>query len=156
MWYSYEYKIAQLSFRDIGRRSHVDKTILLVQIGDKFVPIAESGVTDLGAEVWHKADRSVHSTWMWNWPTRMENFRLNSIPAESVWRNVFLSQSMTRLSHKIDHAIYIHCNLLGTISVSVSISVEELAGIMFTFIEFLEQSLFNVIYTSREAIYKQL
>ena len=49
--YSNEYKIAQLSFRDIGRRSHVDKTILLVQIGDKFVPIAESGVTDLGAEV---------------------------------------------------------------------------------------------------------
>ena len=29
----------------------MDKTILLVQIGDKFVPIAESGVTDLGAEV---------------------------------------------------------------------------------------------------------
>ena len=29
----------------------MDKTILLVQVGDKFVPIAESGITDLGAEV---------------------------------------------------------------------------------------------------------
>ena len=37
--------------RDPGRRSHVDKTILLVHIGDYYVPIAESGVTDLGAEV---------------------------------------------------------------------------------------------------------
>ena len=37
--------------REIGKRSHVDKTILLVQIGDKFVPIAEAGVVDLGAEV---------------------------------------------------------------------------------------------------------
>ena len=73
---THEYKIAKLSFRDIGRRSHVDKTILLVQVGDKFVPIAESGVTDLGAEVWHKADRSVHSTWMWNWPTRMDIYNL--------------------------------------------------------------------------------
>ncbi|XP_064603904.1 pecanex-like protein 1 isoform X2 [Liolophura sinensis] len=36
---------------DPGRRSHVDKTILLVQIGDKFVPVSESGIIDLGAEV---------------------------------------------------------------------------------------------------------
>ncbi len=40
-----------LRCREIGKRSHVDKTILLVQLGDKFVPIAESGVIDLGAEV---------------------------------------------------------------------------------------------------------
>ncbi|XP_064214797.1 pecanex-like protein 1 isoform X2 [Tribolium castaneum] len=37
--------------KDPGRRSHVDRTILLVQIDDKFVPIAESGVQDLGQEV---------------------------------------------------------------------------------------------------------
>ncbi|XP_052769095.1 pecanex-like protein 1 isoform X2 [Mya arenaria] len=30
---------------DVVRRSHVDKTILLVQIGDRYVPIGESGVT---------------------------------------------------------------------------------------------------------------
>lgn len=37
--------------KDPNRRSHVDRTILLVQIDDKYVPIAESGVQDLGAEV---------------------------------------------------------------------------------------------------------
>ena len=37
--------------RDPGRRSHVDKTILLVQIQDKYVPITENGVSHLGAEV---------------------------------------------------------------------------------------------------------
>ncbi|XP_013392762.1 pecanex-like protein 1 [Lingula anatina] len=37
--------------REPGRRSHVDKTILLVQVGERFVPIAEAGVIDLGAEV---------------------------------------------------------------------------------------------------------
>ncbi|KAH1026647.1 pecanex-like protein 1 isoform X2 [Dendroctonus ponderosae] len=37
--------------RDSNKRSHVDRTILLVQIDDKFVPIAESGVQDLGPEV---------------------------------------------------------------------------------------------------------
>ncbi|XP_050297941.1 pecanex-like protein 1 isoform X2 [Anthonomus grandis grandis] len=37
--------------RDTNKRSHVDRTILLVQIDDKFVPIAESGVQDLGPEV---------------------------------------------------------------------------------------------------------
>ncbi|XP_018322376.1 pecanex-like protein 1 isoform X2 [Agrilus planipennis] len=36
---------------DPSRRSHVDRTILLVKIDDKYVPIAESGVQDLGAEV---------------------------------------------------------------------------------------------------------
>ncbi|MGH0129822.1 UNVERIFIED_CONTAM: hypothetical protein FKN15_047175 [Acipenser sinensis] len=37
--------------RDPGSRSHIDKTILLVQIEDKLVPIIESGVMELGAEV---------------------------------------------------------------------------------------------------------
>ncbi|XP_031359029.1 pecanex-like protein 1 isoform X1 [Photinus pyralis] len=37
--------------RDPSRRSHVDRTILLVKIDDKYVPIAESGVQNLGAEV---------------------------------------------------------------------------------------------------------
>ncbi|XP_026667841.1 pecanex-like protein 1 isoform X1 [Ceratina calcarata] len=37
--------------RDPNRRSHVDKVILLVKIDDKYVPIAEQGVKDLGAEV---------------------------------------------------------------------------------------------------------
>ncbi|KAL5008557.1 hypothetical protein ScPMuIL_014138 [Solemya velum] len=37
--------------RDILRRSHVDKTILLIQMGDKYVPIGEPGVMELGAEV---------------------------------------------------------------------------------------------------------
>ncbi|XP_066601607.1 pecanex-like protein 1 isoform X2 [Prorops nasuta] len=37
--------------RDPNRRSHVDKVILLVKIDDKYVPIAEQGVRDLGAEV---------------------------------------------------------------------------------------------------------
>ncbi|XP_011642737.1 pecanex-like protein 1 isoform X2 [Pogonomyrmex barbatus] len=37
--------------RDPNRRSHVDKVILLVKIEDKYVPVAEQGVRDLGAEV---------------------------------------------------------------------------------------------------------
>lgn len=38
--------------RDTLRRSHLEgKTILLVNLHDHFVPIAESGVQDLGAEV---------------------------------------------------------------------------------------------------------
>ncbi|XP_028037155.1 pecanex-like protein 1 [Bombyx mandarina] len=37
--------------RDPKLRSHVDKTILLVQIDDKYVPIAENCVHDLGDEV---------------------------------------------------------------------------------------------------------
>ncbi|KAF5299608.1 hypothetical protein FQA39_LY11523 [Lamprigera yunnana] len=37
--------------RDPNRRSHVDRTILLIKIDDKYVPIAESGVQNLGAEV---------------------------------------------------------------------------------------------------------
>ncbi|CAL1527117.1 unnamed protein product [Lymnaea stagnalis] len=36
---------------DPTKRSHTDKTIILVQLKDHFVPIAESGVLDLGAEV---------------------------------------------------------------------------------------------------------
>ncbi|KAG8293957.1 hypothetical protein J6590_003124 [Homalodisca vitripennis] len=39
------------SHRDPNRRSHVDRTILLVKIEDRYVPIAEAGVVDLGAEV---------------------------------------------------------------------------------------------------------
>jgi len=37
--------------RDPARRSHVDRPIVLVQIDDKFVPIAEAGVVDAGIEV---------------------------------------------------------------------------------------------------------
>lgn len=37
--------------RDIVKRSHVDKTILLVQIGDKYVPIGDQGVQHLGSDV---------------------------------------------------------------------------------------------------------
>ncbi|XP_033735638.1 pecanex-like protein 1 [Pecten maximus] len=37
--------------RETMKRSHVDKVIFLVQISDKYVPIAEAGVLDLGAEV---------------------------------------------------------------------------------------------------------
>ncbi|XP_067847373.1 pecanex-like protein 1 isoform X4 [Heptranchias perlo] len=37
--------------REPSSRSHIDKTILLVQIEDKYVPIIESGVLELGAEV---------------------------------------------------------------------------------------------------------
>ena len=40
--------------RETIKRSHVDKVILLVQIGEKFVPVAEQGVLDLGAEVWYR------------------------------------------------------------------------------------------------------
>lgn len=36
---------------DPNRRSHVDKVILLVKIGDKYVPIAETGVRVIGAEI---------------------------------------------------------------------------------------------------------
>ncbi|XP_059045383.1 pecanex-like protein 1 [Achroia grisella] len=39
------------SHRDPKLRSHVDKSILLIQIEDKFVPIAENCVQDLGDEV---------------------------------------------------------------------------------------------------------
>ncbi|XP_057670878.1 pecanex-like protein 1 isoform X1 [Diorhabda carinulata] len=39
------------SHKDPSRRSHIEKTILLVNIDDKYVPIAENGVQDLGAEV---------------------------------------------------------------------------------------------------------
>ncbi|XP_034273577.1 pecanex-like protein 1 isoform X5 [Pantherophis guttatus] len=37
--------------RDPGHRSHIDKTILLVQIEDKYVAVIETGVLELGAEV---------------------------------------------------------------------------------------------------------
>ncbi|CAB0008234.1 unnamed protein product [Nesidiocoris tenuis] len=37
--------------RDITRRSHVDRIILLVKIDDRYVPIAESGVLDLGPDL---------------------------------------------------------------------------------------------------------
>ncbi|XP_032638658.1 pecanex-like protein 1 isoform X4 [Chelonoidis abingdonii] len=37
--------------RDPGSRSHIDKTILLVQIEDKYVAVFETGVLELGAEV---------------------------------------------------------------------------------------------------------
>nr|CAD7430528.1 unnamed protein product [Timema monikensis] len=43
--------IDSLTPEDPNRRSHVDRTILLVKIDDKYVPIAESGTQDLGAEV---------------------------------------------------------------------------------------------------------
>ncbi|XP_045480207.1 pecanex-like protein 1 [Harmonia axyridis] len=36
--------------RDASRRSHVDRTILLVQIEDKFIPIAEQGVKEVQVE----------------------------------------------------------------------------------------------------------
>ncbi|CAH1237391.1 unnamed protein product [Diabrotica balteata] len=39
------------SHKEAAKRSHIDKTILLVNIDDKYVPIAKSGVQDLGAEV---------------------------------------------------------------------------------------------------------
>ncbi|XP_077416220.1 pecanex-like protein 1 isoform X2 [Vanacampus margaritifer] len=37
--------------REPANRSHIDKTILLVQVDDKLVPIVETGVIELGAEV---------------------------------------------------------------------------------------------------------
>lgn len=37
--------------RDITQRSHVDRTILLVKIDDRYVPIAESGVQETGNDV---------------------------------------------------------------------------------------------------------
>ncbi|KAJ7344764.1 hypothetical protein JRQ81_000714 [Phrynocephalus forsythii] len=37
--------------RDPGSRSHIDKTILLVQIEDKYIAVIETGVLELGAEV---------------------------------------------------------------------------------------------------------
>ncbi|KAL8169516.1 UNVERIFIED_CONTAM: Pecanex-like protein 1 [Gekko kuhli] len=37
--------------RDPGTRSHIDKTILLVQIEDKYIAVIETGVLELGAEV---------------------------------------------------------------------------------------------------------
>ncbi|KAM9777295.1 pecanex-like protein 1 [Neosynchiropus ocellatus] len=37
--------------RDPASRSHIDKTILLVQVEDKLVPVVETGVIELGAEV---------------------------------------------------------------------------------------------------------
>uniref|UniRef100_A0A3Q3AX36 Pecanex-like protein n=1 Tax=Kryptolebias marmoratus TaxID=37003 RepID=A0A3Q3AX36_KRYMA len=37
--------------RDPASRSHINKTILLVQVEDKLVPIIETGVIELGAEV---------------------------------------------------------------------------------------------------------
>ncbi|XP_012579975.1 PREDICTED: pecanex-like protein 1 isoform X3 [Condylura cristata] len=37
--------------REPGTRSHIDKTVLLVQIDDKYVTVIETGVLELGAEV---------------------------------------------------------------------------------------------------------
>ncbi|XP_076777904.1 pecanex-like protein 1 isoform X5 [Arvicanthis niloticus] len=37
--------------RDPSTRSHIDKTVLLVQIDDKYVTVIETGVLELGAEV---------------------------------------------------------------------------------------------------------
>lgn len=33
--------------RDPGKRSHVDKIILLVSVEEKYVPVAQDGVVDL-------------------------------------------------------------------------------------------------------------
>ena len=33
--------------REIMKRSHVDRTILLLQIGDRYVPISEQGITQV-------------------------------------------------------------------------------------------------------------
>lgn len=44
--------------RDPVNRSHIDKTILLVQVEDKLVPVIETGVIELGAEVW---DEQAHT-----------------------------------------------------------------------------------------------
>ena len=33
--------------RELMRRSHVEKCIVLVQIGDKYVPVGEAGVTEV-------------------------------------------------------------------------------------------------------------
>ena len=41
----------QPAHADPTRRSHIDKVVLLVQFKDKFVPIVEGGVLDMGAEV---------------------------------------------------------------------------------------------------------
>lgn len=51
--------------RDPGSRSHIDKTILLVQVEDKIVPIIETGVIELGAEVW---DKHTHTHNHWHTP----------------------------------------------------------------------------------------
>jgi len=40
--------------RDLSKRSHVDKTIVLLKIDEpslRYVPIAETGILDLGPEV---------------------------------------------------------------------------------------------------------
>ncbi|XP_073980876.1 pecanex isoform X2 [Rhodnius prolixus] len=37
--------------RDITKRSHVDRTILLVKIDERYVPIAECGILDLGPDL---------------------------------------------------------------------------------------------------------
>lgn len=47
--------------RDPANRSHIDKTILLVQVEDKLVPIIENGVIELGAEVWDKQTHNTHT-----------------------------------------------------------------------------------------------
>ena len=39
------------SHRDPFNRSHTDKTILLLKIGDRYVPISEQAVTIIGPEV---------------------------------------------------------------------------------------------------------
>ena len=37
--------------REIMKRSHTDKTIVLVQIGERYVPVCDLGVQDMGPEV---------------------------------------------------------------------------------------------------------
>ena len=47
--------------REPANRSHIDKTILLVQVDDKLVPIIETGIIELGAEVWDEQARTSHA-----------------------------------------------------------------------------------------------
>jgi len=53
----FHFKVVHLwipNHRDLSKRSHVDKTIVLLKIDEpslRYVPIAETGILDLGPEV---------------------------------------------------------------------------------------------------------
>lgn len=64
--------------RDPGTRSHIDKTVLLVQIDDKYVTVIETGVLELGAEVWACAAPCAPFS---GWESKDAHVHLQGLPA---------------------------------------------------------------------------
>lgn len=76
--------------RDPCNRSHIDKTILLIKIEDKYVAVIETGVLELGAEVWF-----CRSVIFWSFQTGMNFYCLGT--ESSRWRRALTQPKRVKL-----------------------------------------------------------